>query len=335
MMNLISVIVPVYNVEPYLRQCIDSILNQTYTDFELILVDDGSTDRCPEICDKYKEKDDRVRVLHKQNGGLSDARNHGIDIANGDYITFIDSDDMVSKDYLEVLIQSLKSTGASISCCQHVQFAIENDIQVSNISKNRIEIISGMEACRRQYMPYKPENHKNIFVMAWGNVFNKSIFTDIRFPVGKIREDEAIIPIILYEARTVCICSEPLYFYRKRPGSIMNSNFNIKCFDVCENISAVIDYFYSVPDEEMATIAKDYLQKISAYLVVEAYKNKMTNEVPPKYKINEIQAWRIIRSHTTCDEFSWVLSKYHPLFAKILSYFEKISNDIRAIGSQN
>ena len=109
MMNLISVIVPVYNVEPYLRQCIDSILNQTYTDFELILVDDGSTDRCPEICDKYKEKDDRVRVLHKTNGGLSDARNHGIDIANGDYITFIDSDDMVSKDYLEVLIQSLKS----------------------------------------------------------------------------------------------------------------------------------------------------------------------------------------------------------------------------------
>lgn len=322
MMNLISVIVPVYNVEPYLRQCIDSILNQTYTDFELILVDDGSTDRCPEICDKYKEKDDRVRVLHKTNGGLSDARNHGIDISRGEYITFIDSDDIVSKYYLEILFNALNTNHAALSSCQHIIFERDDDIvQEPNQENNHITILSGKDACIEQYMN---RYHNSVYVMAWGKLYKKDLFENIRFPTGKICEDEATVPIVLYKADCVSVCSEKLYFYRKRIGSIMHSQFNKKRFDACDNTIIAINYFSSVRDKELEKIASDHLTVINANLVIDAFKDNKLEEIPIQYKMNELHAWKIQKAVLSEDDFSWKLSLFHPVYAKLDSYINKI-----------
>ena len=146
-MPIISVIVPVYKVEPYLARCVDSILAQTYTDFELILVDDCSPDNCGAMCDAYAEQDKRIRVIHKKNGGLSDARNVGIEFAKGDYITFIDSDDLVHPQTFELLMQSLKKSEAEISMCGFQRFT--DAIPCSHISaEDSWRVISGREACK-------------------------------------------------------------------------------------------------------------------------------------------------------------------------------------------
>ena len=119
MEDLISVVVPIYNVENYIKKCVDSILSQTYKNLEIILVDDGSPDNCPQICDEYAQKDNRIKVIHKENGGLSDARNAGIDISKGKFITFIDSDDYIEKDYVEVLYNSIKENASDMAIGSH------------------------------------------------------------------------------------------------------------------------------------------------------------------------------------------------------------------------
>lgn len=143
---LISIIVPVYNVEPYLEQCIDSILNQSFRDFELILVDDGSPDRCGEICDRYAAADDRIRVIHQKNGGVSAARNAGMEVSKGKYIVFVDSDDMVHPLYLEHLYKAIQKHNADISMCWFSRFE-KNPTYDENQAYAEKRILSGREAC--------------------------------------------------------------------------------------------------------------------------------------------------------------------------------------------
>lgn len=223
----LSIIVPIYKVEQYLRRCVDSILAQTFTDFELILVDDGSPDNCPAICDEYAEKDPRIVVIHKENGGLSDARNAGLDIAKGDYIGFVDSDDFIHPQMYEMLIESADALHADIAQVKY-QKVQENEIPEFNPCVNgaaySIESKDIIEFFYRKYFRIVSYN-------VWSKIYIFDIFKDIRFPVGKYHEDLGIFYQTLERSSRVAIIDIPLYFYLQRANGIIRSNnYELKKF---------------------------------------------------------------------------------------------------------
>lgn len=212
---LISVIVPIYKVEPYLRRCIDSIVNQTYTNLEIILVDDGSPDGCPAICDEYAAKDNRIVVIHKENGGLSDARNAGLDICKGEYITFVDSDDWIADCFIEVLASSIQDTNAEISICNYIRTSNSYSATIKANEVNK-KVLSSTEAVKKLW-----SKDKIAFVTAWGKIYKNNLWNKLRFPKGLIHEDEYITYKLLYCAKKTVFVDIPLYFYYQRVESIM------------------------------------------------------------------------------------------------------------------
>ncbi len=235
-MPKISVIVPVYKVELYLKRCIDSILNQTFKDFELILVDDGSPDNCPHICDEYTQRDDRVVVIHQANAGLSAARNAGIDWAfmNSDskWLSFVDSDDWIHPSFLEYLYQAVLEHPVKISICNVER--TENDINTfSDAIYHSIE---------KDAMKFYIEN--DIWAtVAWNKLYAKSLFKEYRYPVGRIHEDEFLTYKLLYEVHRVAWIDYPLYQYYQRSDSIIGSKYLIKYLDAIVAISEQVDFF--------------------------------------------------------------------------------------------
>ena len=220
MNDKVSIIVPIYNVENYLERCIISIINQTYTNLEIILVDDGSTDNCPNICEKYKKQDNRITVIHKKNGGLSDARNKGIDIASGKYIYFIDSDDYMHLNTIEFLLNSVKETDADISCCSYLLFYDNQKLTVS--TKNEKYKCFDSETALKNLLYQKGCTNS-----AWGKLYKTVLFDDIRFPVGQICEDLPVIYRLFHKANKVCISSAQFYYYYQRVNSIINTSFKL------------------------------------------------------------------------------------------------------------
>ena len=225
-MEKVSIIVPIYNVEMYLKRCIESIINQTYKNIEIILVDDGSPDNCGNICDYYKLKDNRIVVVHKKNGGLSDARNYGLDISTGQYIIFIDSDDYVKENFVEYLINDIKKSNADISICDYIK-DFEGKFKYNTYSKKKF-ICSNKEKFENLYNEFYVAS-----VVQWNKIFKKEIFNGLRFPVNKINEDEFIIGYEFYNAKKISYNLEPLYYYFQRKDSIM-ANFKINRFDIVE-----------------------------------------------------------------------------------------------------
>ena len=222
---LISVIVPVYNVAEYLPECLDSIINQTYTNLEIILVDDGSTDECPKICDEYAEKDGRIRVIHKKNGGLSDARNAGLDICTGEWIGFVDSDDFVDKSMYQKLYETAISESADVVVCQSIRY--ENGKFIHWGKKKKLEIIKSK---------VKMINHMfcggGQTIAVWLKLYKANIFNNIRFPKGLTNEDAFIILDVLEKTGCMIIIPDELYYYRLRSGSITNTTvWNERIFD--------------------------------------------------------------------------------------------------------
>lgn len=207
--QLVSVIIPIYNVAPYLRECLDSIISQSYTNLEIILVDDGSTDHCPQICDEYAQNDKRIIVIHKANGGLSDARNAGMKIATADYWTFVDSDDYCHPKMIETLLKPmLENKDIGASCC---------DCSSKKLSK-RIK-------------KYKVFDTVDYFLEKWGasawsKMFRKELFDDIIFPIGKLLEDLMTIYKPLYKTKKIAYNDTSLYYYRIRSGSILHTHTN-------------------------------------------------------------------------------------------------------------
>lgn len=212
MQPLISVIIPVYKVEPYLRRCIDSVINQTYTNLEIILVDDGSPDNSPAICDDYAQKDNRVKVIHKENGGLSSARNAGINVAIGEFLSFIDSDDWIHPNYIETLISDLLTNNADISIVEN----IVTSTQPKNASiSNTVQILTAYEALERLF-----KKQEIAFIVSWGKLYKKELFKDIHFPIGRFHEDEFTTYQLFYTTKKIVWNNTPLYYYFKREDSI-------------------------------------------------------------------------------------------------------------------
>ena len=224
MNDLVSVIVPIYKVEFYLGKCVDSIINQTYSNLEIILVDDGSPDNCGKICDEYKQKDNRIKVIHKQNGGLSDARNAGIDIATGRYIVFIDSDDYINNKMIEYLYSGITNNNADVSVCG-VKKVKDGEAQIfEEINHPDVIILKSNEDKTEFYF----ESNYEEFTVAWNKMYPAEYFKGIRYPKGKIHEDEFTTYKLLEKANRVAFIKDKLYYYVQRGDSIMGESFNEK-----------------------------------------------------------------------------------------------------------
>lgn len=217
----ISVIVPVYNVESYLTECVSSILNQTFSDFECIVVDDGSTDSSGKLCDDLSRKDERIRVIHQKNGGLSAARNTGLDAAKGQYISFVDSDDVVGTHFLEVLYSGIQKERTKISVCRYTRF--QDGKAYGGGSWTAHTAVWNFEKAASELSESGMDERAAYVTVMWNKLYDRELFRTLRFPEGKLHEDEFLIHHLLLDARRLCICDAEQYFYRQRSSSIMGS----------------------------------------------------------------------------------------------------------------
>ena len=249
---LISVIVPVYNVEKYLRRCLDSILVQTYSNIEILLIDDGSTDQSGKICDEFAKLDSRVRVFHKENGGVSTARNLGIEQAKGEYITFIDSDDYADEELISYLYGLIKYANAEISiCCANTEILVcaadlynEETIKFyAGTNDGKKEVLTVHESIKR--LLYE----QGFFVSPWAKLYKKLLFLGIKYPEGKLYEDTAATYKLILKAERVAYGRSCKYTYCVRNNSITRSTFSPRQLDLVEAAdSAASDIIQKFPD---------------------------------------------------------------------------------------
>ena len=275
--NLISIIVPIYNVEKYLDKCINSIVHQTYKNIEIILVDDESPDNCPLICDEWAKKDKRIVVLHKKNGGLSDARNEGIKKAKGDYLCFVDSDDFIEEKYLEKLLESLIKHKTDVSQCG-INYVDNNNKNIKTIGYDKDILITGRNAIIESLNEHFIENE-----VVWNKLYKKDIFNEIKFPNGKVHEDEYTTYKILYNEKNISIIKDALYNYRQSDNSIMRSNYSIKKYqDLDDAYNEKILYFKEKKDEVIYDmVIRSYLSNLSN-IYIKLKKSSVIN--PEVYK---------------------------------------------------
>lgn len=272
-MILVSIIVPVYNVEKYLERCIDSLVNQTLKDIEIILVDDGSTDSSGRICDEYAKKDKRIKVIHKENGGLSQARNFGLDIANGRYLQFVDGDDFIHKQMVEILYDTIINNNADISICDFDKVYENTKIKYKKLDYNTInvKIYNNIESLNQLYS-------KDVikFVIAWNKLYKKELFTNLRYRDGKIHEDEFIIHELLFKSKKVVYIPLKLYYYLQREDSIMKSTFGIKRLDGLDAYRERIEFFKKINERELVEKAV-FIYSREFYIYYYKLKNQVDN----------------------------------------------------------
>lgn len=313
MNDLISVIVPVYNVENYLDECLVSIINQTYKNLEIILCNDGSTDSSLEICKKYQDLDERVKLINKKNGGLSDARNKGIENSSGKYITFIDSDDYINPNMISYLYENLKANNTEIACCQRQEVDdSSNYLKIKDINYNSF-VVKGNYECMQEFLKFDRIN-----TVAWGKLYDRHLFDNIIFPVGKYHEDVFTTYKTISKCNSIFVGIEKYYYYRIRKGSIINSNFNFKHFD---SIDANVERtkFINLNYPSLASEAKVGIIYSSNQILMRLMKDKHVdiNSCEVKEKINQIQEYYRKYESDFLKGNSSVLSKLFSIF----SYF--------------
>ena len=237
-MDLVSVIIPVYGVEQYLDRCVRSVVDQSYAHLEIILVDDGSTDRCPAMCDAWANRDPRIQVIHKPNGGLSSARNAGLDVATGKFVAFVDSDDYVEPDYIAAMIDAAQKNQADLAMCSVFHEDADGNPVEQTAPVHRKEYApitdalrtcSGMDCMRQRGEENGADN-----VVAWNKLYRRQLWEDLRYPVGKLHEDEFVTYRIFGRTHTAVLLPERLYHYIERTGSIMHTKYTLQSLDIIE-----------------------------------------------------------------------------------------------------
>lgn len=279
---LVSIIVPCYNVETYLRTCIESVIHQTYHNWELILVDDGSPDRSGKICDQYASNDSRIRVIHKSNGGLSSARNAGLDIIRGDYVTFLDSDDFWHVDYLIILVEMLTNHNADIAQCCYVR-GVETTFP-KHIQKHDVQIFDNHTIFTKQADK----------IVMWGKIYKAELFNGIRMPVGLIHEDDWTTWKLYYKAKCIVVTSLPLYYYTYNPQSIMSISRKLPDLTYFNAYLERISYFETIKEKDLEIVSRMQFCKS----LLSLYSNKILSDDQKKDIKNLFDLnWRSIR-HT-------------------------------------
>ena len=320
---LISVIVPVYNSERFIRRCIYSILMQTYINFELIIINDGSTDNSLRICREYQKKDNRIKIYNQKNMGLSCARNAGIKMAEGTYISFVDSDDYIHPKFLEYLYIALISSNSDISMCYHIKSFFSSDLLCKKKYKElKSETISGMDAV----MKYADED-AFYYVCPCNKLYKKELFENLKFPEGKISEDCYLLFNILLLSKSISITYQKLYFYYQNRKSIMHTNMYIADYNIdayknyysmcknnfsktkCDNLKLPILYKiidFLVEDYWKATIYRNYKRKKEVkhkYLEIKNQIIKYGGVLKFKYKLYEFNKYLYVFARTLFEIF--------------------------------
>lgn len=271
---LISVLLPIYNVEKYLEKCMDSLLNQTYKNLEIIMIDDGATDSCPNMCDSYKEMDNRIKVYHKKNGGLSDARNYGIERATGEYITYVDPDDYVDSDYIDYLYKLAVKYDSKMSVCQSkVHY---NNGKIKERGSTGAEVI-GAEKCIERML-----YHDVIDTSAWGKLYRRDLFDGVLYPEGKLFEDMGTTYKLMMKCDNIAVGYESKYHYIFHNNSIANGLFKPSKMDLLE-----------MTDEMAENVSQKYPELADATLRRRVYArlstiNQMLNTNGYEHERNEM-----------------------------------------------
>lgn len=321
-MELISIIIPIYKVEHYLAACMESVLGQSYTNLEIILVDDGSPDNCPALCDEYVQKDKRVKVIHKENGGLSDARNAGLEIATGEYIAFVDSDDVIHKDYVRLLYEAIKGANADISACDLLEF--QDGTETPNFTYETEEI-----KCN-QYLPEEALGElirgTGFRAVAWNKLYKRSVLTGETFEVGRYHEDEFFTYRIIDKAKKLSFVTAKLYYYRQRSGSIM-STVSIKHLD---SLDAYIGRLKMLAEKYPELYIRD---KVSFCIACVNFYCSAKNSVAEDRKIilQKVKEYRTrvsfekkdMKSYTIREKMYIIGSKHLKIFCGLLNLFRK------------
>lgn len=243
----VSIIVPVFNVERYLPRCLESILAQTYQNIDVVLVDDGSTDGSGRICDEAASTDARFSVIHKANGGLSDARNYGLEVASGEWIFFLDSDDYISPYCIEAMLDVAHASEAEIAECRFVSVDDSTSIEWKRPT-------GGYELHRQPEALERFLDYDGTWVMAWNKLYRMDLFDGIRFPVGRLNEDEFTTPYLVEKTHVYASLEDPLYAYVQREGSIMHSSFSERIFDGLEALLFRLNHFSRLGDQRIDSI---------------------------------------------------------------------------------
>lgn len=233
--SLISVIVPIYNVESYLDKCIESIVNQTYQNIEIILIDDGSTDICPEKCDFWAIKEQRIKVIHKENGGLSDARNAGIAIAQGEYVAFVDSDDWIETDFIENMLKRMIQDDSDV-VSSGVKWVSEDDSLLNEVTVAEDEIVDTHTAMREIISDGKLKQH------VWNKLYKREQIADIPFEKGKYHEDVFWSYQVFGRAKKISLMKASFYHYVQRSSSIMGEKYSVKRLDTLDAMLQRCEY---------------------------------------------------------------------------------------------
>lgn len=279
---LISIIVPVYNVEPYIHSCIDSILHQTYHKLEIILIISPSPDNCGAICDEYENNDERVVVIRRARLGLSDARNAGIEVSNGDYLAFVDGDDYIAPNFIEVLYNIIQTHECDIAQCHYLCVPAERD-EIKITKTKKVTLYSNREMCLNLF------NQKIPSTTTWNKLYQRKLFGNIRFPVGRIHEDVATTHQLIYIANKIGVTKQPLYYYRQINTSITGQQYNLKRLDNIWACEERVRYFREKEEHQL------YILSLYACLIC-IYTSRLNVK---KYIIDskEIQHCLMMREH--------------------------------------
>lgn len=317
--ELISIVVPIYNVEKYLKKCIDSILVQTYKNIEIILVDDGSPDNCGAICEEYGKKDSRIKIIHKENGGLSDARNVGIEVAIGKYITFIDSDDYVDENYIAYLYQILKKYKTRISIISN--YIITSNGKIIDLGLNyKEESIDKIEALKRML------NEEGYTVSAWSKLYDIELFKNVKFPKGKLCEDNGTTYKLIEQVENVAFGNKSKYYYLKRDGSIMLSTFNEKKLDMIYLTDEMCDFLEKkYPELEKVTKRRKIYARFNILRqMINTNNDVIENEIISYIMKNKIEII-LNREYSKRDKFALICLLFgKKFFFKMWNLYKKI-----------
>ncbi len=327
-MPRISVIVPVYKAESYLHRCVDSILNQTFTDFKLILVDDGSPDSCPSICDEYAAREKRVLVIHKENGGPGDARNAGLEWAmenSSQWISFIDSDDWVAPRYLEVLLAAAINLDTRVSICE----AFSDESVAADLAE-------------RTKVPYsRPFGEyytcgRNI-VAPWGKLYSKELFQNIRFPVSKFAEDAFTTHKVLFAAKRIAVVESALYYYFVRAESTSHSNFGLKNLDEIEAWREQVSFFKAQNEQRCEELAARRHIHVSAEVINGLQRDpenkKIVHSVRKELKNSLRKSARKLQMSPASHP--WIFEAAYPTEMKCYWYYQAFINKVKRIFSKD
>ena len=283
---IISVIIPVYKVEPYLCKCVDSVLTQTYADLEIILVNDGSHDNCGKICDEYAERDERVKVIHKENGGLSDARNAALDVMKGEYVAFVDSDDWVLPSYIGDMYENLRKYNSDISLSGIVYVYENNKKDMVLAVSNSEGLYSQKEAVENLFY------QKGIYPSAYSKLYKAELFKSIRYPKGKLNEDSAVTYKIFCLSDRISYTNANNYYYLQRTGSIENSRFSLKKMDAIDIVDEMLAWIgENKPEYKKAAICRFVGMNLRIYR--EMIRSKGEFSADRKRIVNNIKKYRL------------------------------------------